>query len=431
MDWNTIYKNNDIESSNSSFSDFCLKFMEPDNLIYDIGCGNARDTAFFNKKNMTVVGIDGSIEIINKNKEMYPDIPFYNSDVNDLHLLNLVDPKYVYCRFFIHSINEESCSNLLDWACDKLENNGKLFIECRSTKDNMRGAGQQISENEYINGHYRRFINKYEIVEQLHKRNMSIEYITESDNLSVSGTDNPVLIRIVAIKTSEYVLPRPNLYLIDMRDKLVDFIKACNDNDIEIFAVCGTLLGTIRCNGLIPWDTDIDIGILDKNLPKFLDFVSGLDYCISSNEKIDEKYKNYKISGYDIINNFNLDKELIWIYKNNFPHIQLNVMTDSDRLYKPLFWKNNATENFITHRERDLKIEYNSGRYNIPKSLFFPLIKHSFYDTHILIPNYGLEIVKLWYGENCLTHYPNFFLTCGDASRFTTSTIKINLIYAV
>lgn len=35
-------------------------------------------------------------------------------------------------------------------------------------------------------------------------------------------------------------------------DVLKRFIKFCNDNDLKYFVVYGTLLGTIRHNGMIP-----------------------------------------------------------------------------------------------------------------------------------------------------------------------------------
>ena len=44
--------------------------------------------------------------------------------------------------------------------------------------------------------------------------------------------------------------------------------RLCNDHDIPYFIICGTLLGSIRHKKMIPWDNDIDIGIMKKDLEK-------------------------------------------------------------------------------------------------------------------------------------------------------------------
>lgn len=69
---------------------------------------------------------------------------------------------------------------------------------------------------------------------------------------------------------------------------LKDLIKFCDENDLTYFMYAGSLLGTIRHNGFIPWDDDLDVCMLRDDFEKFKSlFVPNEKYellCIESQD---------------------------------------------------------------------------------------------------------------------------------------------------
>lgn len=57
---------------------------------------------------------------------------------------------------------------------------------------------------------------------------------------------------------------------------LSDVDRACRQNGLEYFAEWGTLLGTIRHGGFIPWDDDLDICMKRKDYNRFISNVGSL-----------------------------------------------------------------------------------------------------------------------------------------------------------
>ena len=67
--------------------------------------------------------------------------------------------------------------------------------------------------------------------------------------------------------------------------------RVCKENNIRYFLTAGTLLGAVRHKGFIPWDDDLDIGMLQEDYDKF---------CQIAQKVLSNKYQfvNWQIDPY-------------------------------------------------------------------------------------------------------------------------------------
>ena len=376
-----------------NFPEFCLQFIDKNSLgfILPLMCGDIADMSVFVKNSLKVLDVDITPDIID----------------NDLE----IKPKYIYLR---SNLNKKNFTKYLEWAGKNLSLDGKFFIECAMPTD-----------EQYICPHLGDIRIKG-LVDDLYDFNLSVEYITQLNN------ETEKMIRVTAIK-SDFIIPKPNVQLMQVRNKFVDFINICNDNNIEIIAADGTLLGAVRCNGIIPWDTDLDVSISYDNFIKLCDadFVKNGNWMISGCGGLDENEKpivqSHQINSSDIIKNFNLNKELIWIVIAGILSIQI-IVYQKDEHFKSKSWGGFEDDTFMVRIYRDhpnFREESNRGANAIPLSLFYPLIKVPFYSTNIYVHEKSDIILKKWYGNNCLTHYPE------QKHRLDTGLKLIKHIYSL
>lgn len=81
-------------------------------------------------------------------------------------------------------------------------------------------------------------------------------------------------------------------------DILDEISRVCRENDIEFFLDSGTLLGAERHHGFIPWDDDIDIGMIRADYEKFLRLAPellGRDYSLETPQGDDIRYSFCKV----------------------------------------------------------------------------------------------------------------------------------------
>ncbi len=52
-------------------------------------------------------------------------------------------------------------------------------------------------------------------------------------------------------------------------DMLIKFDAICKKHNLKYYVIAGTLLGTIRHKGFIPWDDDIDVGMMREDYDRF------------------------------------------------------------------------------------------------------------------------------------------------------------------
>ena len=201
--WDEYYKKDAAPSFPSPFAEYVANKLSTKQNILEIGCGNGRDSKYFSSKGHHVTGLDKSAEAIELCKNLYSSdepIKFFYGTITDIAKINKKKFDLIYSRFVIHamSLNEEL--EMLKISYKLLKKNGKLFIECRSTNDPLSQKGEILSHTERVFGHYRRFIILDEFIQRLVQIGFVVVEAIENIGLAKFGEEDPMVIRVQAIK---------------------------------------------------------------------------------------------------------------------------------------------------------------------------------------------------------------------------------------
>lgn len=189
----------------TSFARYCAKYLRPSAVIFEIGCGNGRDALFFARVQMRVLASDASHVAIDHLREQaarkeWGYLPrFIARPMQALDDRHAGDIDAVYLRFVLHAVDANVAARGLAWVARNVRVGGLVFIEVRSVLGSLYGKGESAGRDAFAyDGHYRRFVRKTELTDELESFGFQLLEVIESDGLAIHGNDDPVVIRIIA-----------------------------------------------------------------------------------------------------------------------------------------------------------------------------------------------------------------------------------------
>lgn len=227
--------------------------------------------------------------------------------------------------------------------------------------------------------------------------------------------------------------------LLEMAKYLHNF---CVEHGIKYYMIGGTMLGAVRHKGFIPWDDDMDFGMLREDYDKLLSLKNELSVDYTLNDHISDKNFKYGFCKmYDENTTYIesvLDTDYVGgVYIDIFPLDNAgNDLEKAKKLHKKIKWRRRLRSILYTKGERKSKIKdvlVKVGQAILPESNkwfewpYDVLKKYKGDDSRYLMNVYGAgyekEIVeKDVFGEPKLYEFEDTqFYGVADYDKYLTS----------
>lgn len=198
--WDKFYASDRLNKP-SDFAKSISGYIGTKYAIVDIGCGNGRDSTYFNSIGHHVVGLDYSQAAIDCCNRIYAPSPepldFHHGSCGGLDSIIRPlneDPGLVatYCRFLIHAITDDEEHGLLE-SLITLNSSSPMFFEFR-TSDNR-------NESKVHGDHFRRYVKVMDFCRRLTSTTgAKIQELSTGHGMAKYKNEDPHIARVFATK---------------------------------------------------------------------------------------------------------------------------------------------------------------------------------------------------------------------------------------
>lgn len=210
--WDNFYgtEHSEIEGP-PAFAQYCVSRLVSGTTVFELGCGNGRDALFLAANGLRVTACDASPVAVARLRDRIgghmdgkanPDVfvAWMSGLGPERH--NALDA--IYMRFVLHAVPRDEASHGIRWSWSSLKTGGALFIETRSVNSDLYGVGTSLAMMPSCRmATYRRFIRRRELTSELEGHGFQLEEVVEDRGLATLGSDDPVVIRVIARKPSQ------------------------------------------------------------------------------------------------------------------------------------------------------------------------------------------------------------------------------------